>query len=73
LISFSTTSGTVATRFSPGKISRGTPILSAIQTSIFMNRFEKNSKTRKARGFFRSGEIADPGRMIRHPTKPRIP
>ena len=26
LISFSTTSGTVATRFSPGKVSRGTPI-----------------------------------------------
>ena len=32
-MSFSTTSGTVATRFSPGKISRGTPISNAIRSS----------------------------------------
>jgi len=38
LMSFSTTSGTVATRFSPGKISRGTPMRCAapVDTSVCM-------------------------------------
>jgi hypothetical protein len=34
LISFTTTSGTVATRFSPGKVSRGTPINNDIPFSL---------------------------------------
>jgi hypothetical protein len=34
LISFSTTSGTVATRFSPAAVSLGTPIVSGIQSSM---------------------------------------
>jgi hypothetical protein len=32
-MSFSTTSGTVATRFSPANVSRGTPIVSGMVTS----------------------------------------
>jgi hypothetical protein len=50
LISFSTTSGTVATRLSPAAVSLGTPIVSGIQSSItrfVMPAFKKNRPARR--------------------------